>query len=90
METATVKTIILATAISLAACTAEAQPRPEAMKAFDCTREVQLLAQYYDTLPLTVDRKRPLWDALVAAYQAGDIRACHAKVIEVRKAWGLL
>lgn len=83
---------ILATAAALGmiAGVAYSQPRPEALKAFDCTREVQLLAQYYDTMPATVDRRRSLWDALVAAYQAGDVRACHAKVIEVRKAWGLL
>lgn len=83
---------ILATAAALGmiAGVAHSQPRPDVLKAFDCAREVQLLAQYYDTLPATVDRKRPLWDALVAAYQAGDARACHARVIEVRKAWGLL
>lgn len=84
--------LILALALAIGAVNgvAYSQPRPDVLKAFDCHAEVRLLAQYYDTLPLTVDRRKPLWDALVAAYQAGDVRACHAKVIEVRKAWGLL
>lgn len=92
------RAIILAAALSLAACDADAQPRPEALPAefatlYDCRGEAVLIAYYWDRLPRRPGGGKPdpaVLQPLMQAYQAGNIPECHRQVIAVRRYLGLL